>query len=216
VTDPLLQDQIAYYRRRAAEYDATAHGDRDAARERIARITDACPAATWTLELACGTGMWTQSLAARDTELTAVDASPEMLAIARERCPSSVEFVQADILDWVPDRRFDLIFFAFWLSHVPSARLADFFVTLDQALTPGGRIVFVDEHVGEAGKESLDAREPEVARRTLSDGSSHRLVKVFIDPAKFADRLGELGWGCHIENDGPDWVIGTVQRATAS
>lgn len=75
------------------------------------------------LELACGTGMWTQMLAARAAELTAIDSSPEAIEIARRSCPASVRFSCADILHWAPDRRYQLVFFGFWLSHVPSSRL---------------------------------------------------------------------------------------------
>ena len=61
-----------------------------------------------------------------------------------------MRFVCADILRWVPDRRYQLIFFAFWLSHVPASRVADFFTTLGRALTASGQVIFVDEHVSQA------------------------------------------------------------------
>jgi SAM-dependent methyltransferase len=209
VIDALLEEQIAYYRRRADEYDATAYGDVIEARDRIHRIVSALPPAARALELACGTGMWTQSLASRMTELTAVDAAPEALAIARARCPSTVEFVRADVLDWLPAHQFDLIFFAFWLSHIPSSRLARFFKHLEQALAPTGRVVFVDEHVSQAGKET--GPNPEVAVRTLSDGSTHRLVKVYIEPAQLGARLEAMGWAIDLSPDCSDWVIGTCR-----
>jgi trans-aconitate methyltransferase len=55
--------------------------------------------------------------------VTAVDAAPEMLALARQRVRDlPVEFVQADLFAWQPPRRYDTVFFAFWLTHVPPAR----------------------------------------------------------------------------------------------
>jgi ubiquinone/menaquinone biosynthesis C-methylase UbiE len=216
VTDALLRDQITYYRRRVDEYDATAYGDLPVARERIDRIVSALPPAARTLELACGTGMWTQSLANRATELTAVDASPEALAIARTRSPSRVDFVCADVFSWVPDRQFDLIFFAFWLSHVPSSRLMGFFDLLERALAPAGQVVLVDEHISQAGKEALSDSEQEVAERTLSDGSTHRLVKVYIDPDGLTAQLRAMGWKSEVVVDGPDWVIATSRRIGTS
>jgi hypothetical protein len=39
--DDLLAEQVAYYRRRASEYDMTAYGDVDAARARITRVVAA-------------------------------------------------------------------------------------------------------------------------------------------------------------------------------
>src|SRR6266511_3494592 len=32
---------------------------------------------------------------------------------------SGRRFIRADIFEWVPDRRYDVVFFGFWLSHVP-------------------------------------------------------------------------------------------------
>jgi demethylmenaquinone methyltransferase/2-methoxy-6-polyprenyl-1,4-benzoquinol methylase len=181
-----------------------------AARERISRITSGLPAHVSTLELACGTGMWTEALARRTADLTAIDASPEALDIARRRCAASVRFACADILRWVPDRRYQLIFFAFWLSHIPSARLTGFFNVLRQALTASGQVVFVDEHVSQAGKEQITA-DPEIAERRLGDGTSHRVVKVFVDPPQLEARLGALGWSCEMEVDNFDWVIARAQ-----
>ena len=41
------------------------------------------------------------------SEVTAVDASPEMLAIATARVgPGRVRFVQAGLFTWTPDRRY--------------------------------------------------------------------------------------------------------------
>lgn len=127
--------------------------------------------------------MWTEALARRTGELTAIDASPQAIGIARRRCPATVRFVRADILRWVPERRYQLIFFAFWLSHVPSSRVADFFSLLRRALDASGQVVFVDEHVSQACKEQATA-DPEIVERTLSDGTAHRLVKGLPGPAE--------------------------------
>jgi trans-aconitate methyltransferase len=105
VSEQLIQEQILYYRRRAPEYDVTAHGPLAAARTRITRVSSAWPADGPALELACGTGLWTEVLASRVADLTAVDASPEAIQIARARCPALVRFVCADILRWAPTQR---------------------------------------------------------------------------------------------------------------
>src|SRR5262245_43875266 len=79
-TDPLLLEQIAYYRAAAAEYKV----DADAARE-LAAALDAFRPAGRVLELACGPGAWTALLLRHATHVTAVDAAPEMLARAKAR-----------------------------------------------------------------------------------------------------------------------------------
>src|SRR5207244_11771731 len=75
------------------------------------------------LELACGTGLWTGRLAAHADHVTAVDAAPEALEIARMKVSAvNVDYVEADVFAWEPDRRYDVCFFSFWLSHVPGER----------------------------------------------------------------------------------------------
>ena len=57
------------------------------------------------------------------SDVAAVDASPEMLAIAASRVPGGalVRFAEADVFTWEPDCRYDVVFTGFWLSHVPGA-----------------------------------------------------------------------------------------------
>src|SRR5262245_25176768 len=79
------------------------------------------------LELACGSGVFTERLARHADTVTAVDASGAMLARNRsEVARPNVRYVQADLFDWRPDRTYDLVFFGFWLSHVPPARFDAF------------------------------------------------------------------------------------------
>src|SRR5947209_16844978 len=81
--DDLLREQIDYYRARSPEYDADAlhapGGD-----ELIQALSDFRPAGE-VLELACGTGAWTRLLVEHADAVTAVDASPEMLAATAAR-----------------------------------------------------------------------------------------------------------------------------------
>src|SRR3954471_1128246 len=92
--DPLLNEQIAYYRAVAMEnYTVDA--------ELIRAVTTALDAAQPTghvLELACGQGLWTERLLRSATSVTAIDAAPEMLALAKARVGTErVRFIQADL-----------------------------------------------------------------------------------------------------------------------
>ena len=64
VSDELLAGQAKYYRQCAAEYDATAYPDSEVARARIGRLAAAMRPTGKVLEIACGTGMWTEAIAA--------------------------------------------------------------------------------------------------------------------------------------------------------
>ena len=119
--EPLLAEQVAYYRAIAAEYEDHVISGPDAS-ELVASLDSFRPAGC-VLELACGTGRWTELLLRHATSVTAVDASPEMLAIASARVSDErVRFIQADLFTWAPDRRYDVVFFGSWLSHVPLER----------------------------------------------------------------------------------------------
>ncbi|MFJ5305462.1 class I SAM-dependent methyltransferase [Streptomyces sp. NPDC088350] len=196
--DPLLAEQLAYYRAGAAEYDRPYAEYEDL--QRLLAVVDELPIAGDVLELACGTGQWTPRLAARARSVTAVDAAAEVLALARARIASStVEFLEANLFEWQPPRRFDTVFFAFWLSHVPPRRLPDFWNTVAAALTPGGKAIFVDDGPAAAAYEEVLTDQPTPsALRRLDDGSQYRIVKVFHDARTLTDDLTALGWSVRI------------------
>jgi len=152
----LLAEQARYYRARAGEYDDwwLRRGRYDRGAEANARwFADAAAAesalerfdpAGDVVELACGTGLWTEKLITRARSVTAIDASPEVIELARARVDAScvgdahVEYVHADLFVWEPDRTYDVCFFSFWLSHVPEERFASFWEKVARALAPGG------------------------------------------------------------------------------
>jgi demethylmenaquinone methyltransferase/2-methoxy-6-polyprenyl-1,4-benzoquinol methylase len=143
--DQLLAEQAAYYRAVAQEYEE--HTLPFDGGGELAAALDAFRPSGSVLELACGPGIWTGQLLRHATEVTAVDASPEMLAIASARTDSErVRYVEANIFDWRPDRRYDVAFFGFWLSHVPLERFDAFWALVGDCLKPGGGFR-VDAHL---------------------------------------------------------------------
>jgi len=202
--EALLAEQIAYYRARAFEYDRV-YAERADLRELPAAL-DALPIAGDVLELACGTGQWTRALAARARSVTALDSSPEVLGIARERVASpDVRFLQADVFAWQPLRRYDTVFFAFWLSHVPPSRFGDFWNTVAVALAPHGKAVFIDEGPAEATRAEVASE-----LRRLDDGSQYRIVKIFHEPTTLAAELAALGWSADIRPLG-NFIVGVAE-----
>lgn len=149
--DRLLEEQLAYYRARAPEYLETAFPDLgdetlEAAGREIGKVLDDFAPTGDVLELACGPGTWTPQLLRHARTLTAVDGSPEMLRLAAGKVPAdSVRFIEADLFRWRPDRRYDVVFFGFWLSHVPLERFERFWSLVADCLAPEGRVLFVDD-----------------------------------------------------------------------
>jgi SAM-dependent methyltransferase len=209
--DDLLAAQVGYYRAVAPEYFehviAAAGGD-----ELIAAV-DAFRPAGDVLELACGPGTWTAQLLRHADTVTAVDASPEMLALAARRVADDprVRFVRADLFEWRPDRRYDTVFFGFWLSHVPSERFEAFWAMVADALTPEGRVLFVDDGY-RTPDELVDG---ERIRRRLNDGSEHHIVKVPHEAGELERRLTRLGWDIAVNSSGVFfWGQGNIRSPT--
>src|SRR3954468_370742 len=191
--DALLTEQVAYYRARAPEYEADGL-DLPGGDELVAALESFKPGGR-VLELACGPGTWTPRLLRHADSVTAVDAAPEMLAVARERVgeDARVRFVEADLFDWRPDRRYDVVFFGFWLSHVPLERFAAFWALVDDCLAPEGRVFFADDGY-RTPEELVEGAASSTIRRRLRDGSPHRVVKVPHTPQALERRLAQLGW----------------------
>ena len=143
----LLASQRTYYDLRAPDYaDASKEPDRNLhglmAQHTITAIVEGLGPLGDVLELACGPGGFTSELARLASSLTALDASPQMLERSRrEVAVPSITYVEADLFSWVPDRHYDLVFFGFWLSHVPPAELGPFWDLVRACLRPGGRAV---------------------------------------------------------------------------
>lgn len=228
--DRVLSEQVAYYRARAGEYDewflrqgrydrgAEANARWFAEVETVARSLDVFHPSGAVLELAGGTGLWTQRLAQHAATLTVVDAAPEVLALNRRRLGErdNVRYVEANLFTWRPNARYDAVFFGFWLSHVPDERFAAFWELVRAALAPGGRVFFVDsQYTQESTARDHHLRAPESSRvsRSLNDGREFEIVKVFHEPETLAARLAALGWQADVRSTGQFFVYGTATPA---
>ena len=204
----LIDEQIAYYRARAGEYDDTSMPEGDPIEAHIDRIRAALRASAprgRVLELAAGTGQWTGILAEAADDLLVTDASPEMLELNRSRMGDrpSVRYQVADAFAMEPTHAHDAVFLGFFLSHVPPRAFKAFWDVLDGLLASGGRILFVDEGVHESWGEDWIDEPGGVVRRPLKDGSVHRAVKVIWRTDELTRRLAELGWDPSVTAEGP-------------
>jgi demethylmenaquinone methyltransferase/2-methoxy-6-polyprenyl-1,4-benzoquinol methylase len=145
--------------------------------------------------------------------LTAVDASAEMLALNRARVTRpDVRYVQRDLFAWMPDQRYDVVFFSAWLSHVPPQRFNDFWSRVDAALVDDGRVFLIDELPAIATIEQRIGNTIAV-ERTLSDGRTYRAVKVLHEPAELERLLSHLGWNARATTVGRRLFYATAARA---
>jgi 2-polyprenyl-3-methyl-5-hydroxy-6-metoxy-1,4-benzoquinol methylase len=192
----LLAEQVAFYRAVAPEYEQ--HAIRGAWGGEPEAALEAFEPAGAVLELACGPATWTSKLLRHADTVTALDASEEMLAIAASRVADErVTFVQADVFEWKADRRYDVVFFGFWLSHVPLERFAEFWSRVAAWLEPNGRVFFVDD-AHRTAEELVWGEASSMVQRRLTDGTTHRVVKVPHGPEELERRLRGLGWAIEV------------------
>ena len=211
--ESLLAEQVAYYRARAPEYEAGAlpfaGGD-----ELLDALDEFRPTGR-ILELACGPGSWTPRLLRDADSVTAVDSSPEMLARAAERAGGDERLilVEADLFRWLPEARYDVVFFGFWLSHVPLELFDAFWGTVEAALEPGGRVLFLDDAY-RTPDELVHGPDSSTIRRRLEDGTPVRAVKVAHTAAGLECRLRGLGWDIAVRQTAGPFFWGAGGRAS--
>jgi SAM-dependent methyltransferase len=229
---PLLDEQIGYYRARAAEYDAwwyrTGRFDRGPVNngawraetaEVEAAVADMLAASrpSRVLELACGTGLFTRHLAPHVDTVLAVDASPEVIAINRRRvAAANVRYVEADLFAFEPPTPFDCVFMSFWLSHVPHVRFAPFWSMVRRALAPGGFAYVLDsahDPTSTAANHPTPDRRAGIVTRKLDDGREFRIVKVFWTPEELASRLAGIGFDARIAATPRYFIFGEVRAS---
>jgi SAM-dependent methyltransferase len=205
----LLAEQRRYYRERAGEYDdwwfrraGYALDTETAARwfadvRELEAALDAFEPRGDVLELAAGTGIWTQRLLQHADRVTAVDAAAEVLELNRARTDDGAEYIVADVFAWEAPRRFDVCFFGFWHSHVPTRHFEAFWQRVGRSLKPDGRVFFLDNaRLGDS--RHLVSSEGEVIRRRLTDGREFDIVKRYWEPNELERDLAAIGWRLNV------------------
>ena len=194
---------VDYYRRRAGEYEKIyAWPDRQADLAVLRKTIPERLKGRSVIEVACGTGYWTERISRTAKRIVATDVAPEPMAIARTKpfdCP--VQIVAADAYCLEPALGiFDGAFAGFWWSHVPLSRRQAFLDSLHARLAPGSRVVLFDNRYVEGAMHPIAERDAEgntYQHRRLGDGTLNRVLKNFPSEAElrksFTPKLDYLG-----------------------
>lgn len=175
-----------YYDARAAEYEAVYFREDGVRQLELSQVRETMTElfrGKTILEVACGTGYWTQFLARVARRVVAIDASLDVLEVAKDKhlAPDTVTFSQGDAyqLDAVPGS-FTGSVANFWLSHVPTARIQEFLLHWTSRLGPGATVFMVDNMYnagvgGELVTKSGDNNTYKI--RTLANGRAYEVLK---------------------------------------
>ena len=202
-----------YYARRAPEYERIyqkpeRQADLRALREFVAQTF----AGRRVLEIACGTGWWTEVLSHTARSVLATDINDEVLAIARTKKlgDASVSFQRSDAcqLDQVVGD-FDGALAAFWWSHLTATALEKFLQGLHDRLEPGSVVVFIDNQFVPGSSTPISRRDEEgntYQQRRLDDGSTTEVLKKFPTEQEIARALQGRAQGLTISRSRYFWA----------
>ncbi|GGJ31475.1 class I SAM-dependent methyltransferase [Deinococcus roseus] len=178
-----MTDLQKYYARRAREYeriytrperqqdikDFTLHLQQEVQRFSV-------------LELACGTGFWTERLSATALSIQANDIGKEVLDVARSKkygCP--VDFSLGDAYHPDPTEA-EMVFAGFWFSHVPISRRLEFLAGIRNAVGPGKKLILIDNLCVEGNSTPISRTDSEgntYQNRKLDNGQTYEVLKNF-------------------------------------
>jgi len=189
-------DLIDYYAKRAKEYELIYDKpERQADLLELKKVLKAVFSNEEVIEIACGTGYWTQSVAETAFSILATDINGQVIDLAKAKryFKNNVSFDIADsytLSNIQPT--FTAGFGGFIWSHIPVERLGPFLETLHSKIKAGGKIVFIDNNYVEGNSTPIsktDSRGNTYQHRLLKDGTGYLVLKNFPTQAQIRTLL---------------------------
>ena len=196
--DKSIENDIKhYYADRAYEYNKTyLRPERQKDIKKLHRLLKILFIDQFVLEIACGTGYWTKTIASVSKFITAIDINNEVLQIARNRgIPSNqAVFIQDDvyILKKIQDT-FSAGFAGFWWSHISKSKLKQFIFSFHLKLQSKALVVFIDNRRVKRSSTPISRMDVEgntYQIRKLEDGREYEILKNFPTKKEIRDTLG--------------------------
>jgi 2-polyprenyl-3-methyl-5-hydroxy-6-metoxy-1,4-benzoquinol methylase len=146
------------------------------------------------LEVAAGTGYWTEVAAAAASSIVATDYVSETLAVSKgRRLGPRVAYIEADAFS-IPDlaSRFEVGMAHMWWSHIELQSRRKFLAHLGSRLQPRARLLMMDQiHVEGlcSPMTGLDKRGNQLTLRKLANGATYEIIKNFPTPEELRECL---------------------------
>jgi ubiquinone/menaquinone biosynthesis C-methylase UbiE len=209
-----------YYRSRAPEYDRFYQNparQNDLTRLR-AWLTDLVRGRT-ILEVAAGTGYWTEVVTPVCKAITATDPVAETLAFAAKRqLGSNVELLTADAYDLSQfTSAFDTGMAHFWWSHIEKQRQAEFLSRFMRCLKPDALVLMIDQIYVEGicpPMSRYDASHNRYELRTLQSGATYEIVKNYPSDEELQASFAPFAEDVRIMRLDHFWALSARNRAT--
>lgn len=194
------QDIIAYYNDRASEYDKVYQiPEEQNDLIKSTKLFQNIFANKSVLEIACGTGYWTEQISKTANSILATDINQVVIDIANSRqYNNNVTFQVIDMNNLSVDKPFDAIFGGFIWSHILLQDLDNFILKLKSLINEKGEIVFIDSKQVENtnhDKKSItrvDQFNNTFQTRELENGTKHEVLKNFPNEKFLKDKLSSI------------------------
>lgn len=178
-------DLEIYYDRRAAEYEAIYHKpERQADLWQATTLLQGIFKNRQVLEIACGTGYWTQRIAEVAHSVRAIDVNESVIEIAKTKSypRQNVMFEVADLYEIPPLQPAEALFGGFIWSHIPKQNLAAFIAQSNRLVKAGGTIVFMDNRYVPGSSTPISRHDEHgntYQTRHLQNGEQYSILKNF-------------------------------------
>ncbi len=181
------KDLVAYYKERANEYEQIySKPERQEDLKLAAEILQDLFKDKNLIEIACGTGYWTERISDSARSIIATDINDSVLEIAKSKSYpyNNVTFKNQDLFSLKSDKKFENLFGGFIWSHIKLEDLDNFILKIKNLVSESGYVVFIDNNYVEGSSSKITEEDNSgntYQARKLNDGSSHLVLKNFPD-----------------------------------
>ncbi len=190
-------DLRTYYAQRATEYEAIyAKPERKADLASASTLLQEIFKEKEVLEIACGTGFWTEKIARTARSVFATDINQSVLDVARSKnyLDGKVAFAAADLYQLAPEKPANALFGGFIWSHIPVQGLPNFIQTVNRLVAPGGAVVMMDNRFVEGSSTPIFSRDEwgnTYQKRQLQNCETYLVLKNFPTQSDIQNALNE-------------------------
>ncbi len=169
------------------------------------------------LEVACGTGFWTETISEVSKNILATDLNNEVLTIARDKKYNcKIDFIRDDSykLEKI-NEKYDSLFAGFWFSHIPKSRIEQFIEVVHKKLNKNALAVFMDNLYVEGNYTPIsrvDSEGNSYQIRKLKDNTQYEVLKNFYDEIDLKNTFNNYGSEIEIINLKYYWILKYVKK----
>jgi len=206
-------DLVAYYKARAAEYEKIyAKPERQEDLKEATTILQNIFAGKEVLEIACGTGYWTERMVKTASSVYATDINESVIEVAKQKdwLNHQVTFGLADLFHFPATKKYESLFAGFIWSHILLQDLDHFLSIINDLVIPGGTVVIMDNNFVEGSNHpitNIDEYGNSFQSRQLEDGSSHLVLKNFPTEEFLREKIKDMSVDIRFFNLRYYWIL---------